>query len=223
MESVPITPKNFMKPASSEIAAVIFDMDGVLIDAREWHYQALNQALQLFGEKIEIDEHLSRFDGLPTKVKLEMLSREGRLPRHLHGMVNRVKQERTLRIAAQNCTPNLGHLILVGWLKSRGIRVAVATNSVRLTAEFMLNSAGLLGLMDCVQTNEDIERAKPDPSIYLSVSKLLNVPPRNCLVLEDSETGVQAASSAQMIVKRVSGPSEVNLASIRSVLSLEHR
>lgn len=212
-----------MTHPSRDVKAVIFDMDGVLIDAREWHYQALNQALQLFGEKIEFDEHIKRFDGLPTRVKLEMLSLEGRLPRHVHDIVNRVKQERTLRIAAEKCTPNLGHLILVGWLKSRGIRVAVATNSVRLTAEFMLNSAGLLSLMDCVQTNEDIERAKPDPSIYQRVSELLNVPPRNCLVVEDSETGVRAASSAQMMVKKVSAPSEVNLSSMLGSLRMDYQ
>ena len=59
----------------SRIKAILFDMDGVLIDAREWHYRSLNEALQLFGKTITRDDHLDNFDGLPTKTKLEKLSR----------------------------------------------------------------------------------------------------------------------------------------------------
>ena len=56
------------------IRAVIFDMDGVLIDAKEWHYNALNQSLSLFGYSISLEDHLTTYDGLPTKKKLEMLT-----------------------------------------------------------------------------------------------------------------------------------------------------
>ena len=59
-----------------QIKAVLFDMDGVLIDAKEWHYEALNRALALFGMPISRFEHLTTFDGLPTRKKLEMLSLE---------------------------------------------------------------------------------------------------------------------------------------------------
>ena len=57
----------------NKIKAVIFDLDGVLLDAREWHYEALNKALDLFGLEITVNEHLEYFDGLPTKVKLQKL------------------------------------------------------------------------------------------------------------------------------------------------------
>ena len=57
-----------------KIKAVLFDMDGVLIDAKDWHYEALNKALGLFGMEINRYDHLNTFDGLPTKVKLQMLS-----------------------------------------------------------------------------------------------------------------------------------------------------
>ena len=207
-----------MHDSETRVQAVIFDMDGVLIDAREWHYKALNQALRLFGTEISLAEHLDKFDGLPTRVKLMQLSEEGRLPGHVHQLVNRIKQERTLRIAAQQGKPNLQHLILMGWLKSRGIKLGVATNSIRLTTEFMLQSAGLLDLMDCVLTNEDVERAKPNPDIYLAVASTLGVDPSNCLVVEDSETGVAAAIQARMHVMRVGNPSEVNLGRVRKAM-----
>ena len=81
--------------------AIVFDMDGVLIDAREWHHRALNEALEVFNVSINLQEHNDRFDGLPTSVKLNMLSSEGRIPRHLHQIINEIKQERTLRVAAE--------------------------------------------------------------------------------------------------------------------------
>ena len=62
------------------IKAILFDMDGVLIDAREWHYDALNQALNHFGFHISLESHLSTFDGLPTRKKLEILSKSVNLP-----------------------------------------------------------------------------------------------------------------------------------------------
>ena len=70
------------------IKAIIFDMDGVLIDAKEWHYEALNRALSLFGLSISRYDHLTTYDGLPTKKKLEMLSLERDLPRELHSFIN---------------------------------------------------------------------------------------------------------------------------------------
>lgn len=63
------------------IKAIFFDMDGVLIDAKEWHYEALNRALELFGMPISQVDHLTTFDGLPTRKKLEMLTLGRGLPR----------------------------------------------------------------------------------------------------------------------------------------------
>ena len=74
------------------IKAIIFDMDGVLIEAKDWHYEALNKSLRLFGYEISRIDHLATYDGLPTRKKLEMLSIERGLPIELHGFVNEMKQ-----------------------------------------------------------------------------------------------------------------------------------
>src|SRR6185312_9502199 len=91
------------------IKSVIFDMDGVLIDAKEWHYEALNRALQLFGYEINRYEHLTAFDGLPTKRKLEMLSLVNDLPIQLHDFINEMKQLYTMELVNTRCKPRFDH------------------------------------------------------------------------------------------------------------------
>ena len=71
----------------NKIKAILFDMDGVLIEAKDWHYEALNEALKLFGSEIGLYDHLVTFDGLPTKDKLNMLTSVGKLPKELHPII----------------------------------------------------------------------------------------------------------------------------------------
>lgn len=190
---------------------VLFDMDGVLIDAREWHFDALNEALGIFGYEISTLEHLRRFDGMTTKMKLRILSEEKGLPSSLHNLISDVKQDRTLRIAAANCYPNVQHLILIFRLRELGVKVGVVTNSIRKSAEFMLNYAGILDYLDILITNEDVEKGKPSPEGYLKAMKELGAAPENTWVVEDGEYGAEAARSAGANVLRVSAPDEVNL------------
>jgi beta-phosphoglucomutase len=198
------------------VESVIFDMDGTLIDAREWHFRSLNEALQIFGEEISIEEHLSSFDGLPTKVKLATLTEQGRIPKNIHGIVSAIKQDRTLREVAKNCFPKVEHLLLMSWLRAREIPIAVATNSIRATAETMLRSSGVLGFIDCLVTNEDVRRAKPDPEIYLVACEKLGASPANTLVVEDHPYGVEAANKAGCDVIQVRGPWDVTTKLIES-------
>jgi beta-phosphoglucomutase len=193
------------------IRAVIFDMDGVLIDARNWHYEALNEALGYFGHSISPQDHEDRFDGLPTKVKLDMLTKETALPKALHSAIQEVKQDRTLRIAANKCFPSTQHLLLLGRLRSDGMKIGVATNSIRKTAEFMLEYAGVTKYLDVLVTNEDVSEPKPNPEIYKKACGLLDVHPRETLVFEDNEHGIQSATLAGCAVIRVDSPSDVNL------------
>ena len=76
------------------IRGVVFDMDGVLIDAREWHFEALNDALRMFGFEISLENHLTTFDGLPTKRKLDLLTENCGLPKRLHSIINNIKHRK---------------------------------------------------------------------------------------------------------------------------------
>lgn len=193
------------------VKGVVFDMDGVLIDARDWHFQALNEALGIFGYEISQQDHLERFDGLPTRVKLKTLSEERGLPISLHSVVNEIKQERTLRIACQYCFPIPEHLILMSELKRAGMKLGVATNSVRITSERMLEAAGVLKYLDALVTNEDVENAKPSPDIYLRAFQQLKVDASEIIVVEDNPNGIEAARRAGAKVLEVAGPQDINL------------
>jgi HAD superfamily hydrolase (TIGR01509 family) len=195
----------------SEIKAVLFDMDGVLIDAQEWHYEALNEVLQIFGYEITREMHEDRYDGLSTAKKLQMLTVEVGLPLHIHGMINRVKQDRTLRIAARKCFPSVAHQVLISRLKKKGIKVGVVTNSIRQTTEFMLTYAGLFDFLDLVLTNQDVKEPKPNPEGYLSAMKELRVLPSETIIIEDSPYGIEAAIKSGALVIKVASVAEVNL------------
>jgi HAD superfamily hydrolase (TIGR01509 family) len=194
-----------------KIAAVAFDMDGVLIDAREWHYLALNKALSPFGLEISESQHLERFDGLSTKQKLNILSEESGLPYELHNAISRVKQDQTLRFASTFCYPNVHHLILLNRLKQLGISVGLYTNSIRETTEFMLKHAKIFNTFDSILTNQDVAKPKPSPEGYLKTALNLRVDPAAMLVVEDGHFGIQAAESAGCPVARVRNPSDVTI------------
>ena len=196
---------------SGEIKAVLFDMDGVLIDARDWHFQALNDALTPFGFQITYADHLARFNGLSTNSKLKILSEEYNFPTSLHTIVNIIKQDRTLRIAGQLCFPNVKHQILLSRLCQKGIALGVVTNSIRKSAEALLNYAQLFEFLDVLVTNQDVVRQKPDPECYLLACEKLGVTPSQAVVIEDGEFGAKAAMEAGCHVIRVSNPEEVSL------------
>jgi len=193
------------------IKAILFDMDGVLIDARDWHYLALNEALAPFGFEISRGDHLARFNGLSTSVKLKILSEESGFPYGLHEIVNDVKQDRTLRLAGQLCFPNIGHQILLSRIKSKGIKIGVVTNSIRNSAEMLLSHAQIFQFLDALVTNQDVKYPKPDSEGYLLACQKLGVAPQEVIVVEDGEYGMEAARKAGCIVLQVGSPDDVCL------------
>ena len=203
------------------IDTVLFDMDGVLIDATEWHYDALNEALEIFGFEIGREEHLARFNGMTTRKKLEILSLEKGLPRELHEIISEVKQDRTLRIAARKCFPTAAHLILLSTLKNKGMKVGVVTNSIRMTTEFMLQYSGVAKFLDVLITNEDVENPKPAPDGYLLAMKKLRSNPDKTVVVEDGMHGIQAAKAAGTRVVEVRDPGDVSLEILERITGVE--
>jgi HAD superfamily hydrolase (TIGR01509 family) len=194
-------------------------MDGVLIDAREWHFESLNSALGLFGFKISREEHLSTYDGLPTSVKLKKLTLERDLPERLHSIINSLKQRETMKMVAALSYPIYQHEYLLSRLKSEGYKLGLASNSIRSTVEVMLHSAGIWQYFDAIVTNEDVIHAKPAPDPYLRVCELLETPPSAVLVVEDNQHGVDSAKAAGCHVFRVRNPTDVNWANISQQLA----
>ncbi len=192
------------------IKAVIFDLDGVLIDARDWHYQALNRALGLFGLEIPRDDHIISYDGLPTKKKLEMLSVERGLPRQLHGFINHMKQVYTMELIYSQCRPQFYHQYALSRLQKAGFKMAVCSNSIRETLDLMIGRADLDQYFEFTLSNQDVKIAKPDPEIYNTAIKRLGLQPGECLIVEDNHNGVRAAQAAGAHVLQVRSVMEVN-------------
>ena len=199
-----------------KIEAVVFDMDGVLIDAKDWHYHALNRALEHFGYTISRADHLSAFDGLPTRKKLEMLTQDRGLPRGLHGFLNNLKQQYTTDQVHTDCHPIFVHEYALSNLKARGYKLGLASNSVRNSVELMMEKSALKPYLDVMVSNEDVTKPKPDPDMYLTATRLLDVAPENTLVVEDNVNGIKSAQDAGCNLLVVHSVYDVTLDSILS-------
>lgn len=202
-----------------QIKSVIFDMDGVLIDAKDWHYDALNKALELFGFSISRYDHLTTYDGLPTKKKLEMLSLESELPTELHAFINEMKQKYTMEMVYTQCRPQFIHEYALSVLKSRGYSLAVASNSVRETVNIMMEKSSLIKYLDEIVSASDVVNPKPHPEIYLVTMEKLGCLPEECLIIEDNQNGIKAARASGAHVLEVRDIYDVNLTNIESYIS----
>lgn len=200
-----------------KVDAVLFDLDGVLVDACDWHYHALNHALVDAGYlAISRNDHLSKYNGLPTKVKLKMLG----IPEGLAEKINSAKQEHTLSTIRKTAKVMPEKLELHEHLKSKGIKIACVTNSIKETATEMLRHTGQLEYIDLLVSNEMVKDNKPSPECYNIAVEKLGIDPKFCVCVEDSPKGIEAAKSS--VVSNlwvVPDPSYVNKVNFVSFIS----
>lgn len=197
------------------IKLVLFDLDGVLINAKNIHFDSLNKALADYDETYVIteEEHLKIYDGHKTQQKLEMLTNNKGLPATAHQEIFRAKQEYTTKQINQ--LGALQHVYdLVSHLKSLGYKTGVCTNSIRSTMHAALNSARLFKMMDVMLANEHVSNAKPHPELYWSAMSRLGILPEETIIIEDSPPGLLAAKRSGANVIRVKDPSEVTIENI---------
>ena len=195
-----------------KIKLVIFDLDGVLVEAKNIHYDALNQAL---GKEYSIDwnEHLSVYDGLKTNQKLEMLTDRKGLPTELHSEIWENKQKYTLQMLKE-LQPNLTLQSVMDALVEDGYKIAVCSNSIRKTVLTVLSKLGIMEFMDYIISNEDVQNSKPHPEMYWRAISKMGCLPEETLIVEDSPYGLLAASRSKAHVLRVKNPSEVTYTNI---------
>lgn len=199
---------------------VIFDLDGVLIDSRELHYQALNDALKSIDAKYIIgrDEHLSTYDGLPTKAKMKLLSEQKGLPASMHDTVWRKKQEATI-IRINDLEPSEKLITICLNIRNRGYKIAVASNSIRDTVKTTLLRLGIMDYIDYYQTNEDVLRSKPFPEMYWNCMIALNAIPSTTIIIEDSHIGRQGATDSGSKLLPVEDPNDVTWERIEQTMN----
>jgi HAD superfamily hydrolase (TIGR01509 family) len=198
---------------------IIFDLDGVLVEAKNIHFVALNKAL---GEKyaIEWNEHLSIYDGLKTNQKLEMLTIRKGLPVESYKKIWNDKQKYTAdALADLKESEDLKKCI--NSLLEDGYKLAVCSNSIRKTVLIVLSKLGIIGSFDLILSNEDVKNSKPHPEIYWKAMSMLECLPEETLIVEDSPYGLLAASRSRAEIMRVKSPDDVTYININKYIKKE--
>lgn len=193
------------------IKAIIFDLDGVLIDATNWHYEALNDALKLFGYEVNPEEHLNTYNGLPTVEKLKLMSEKKGLPQGLHEIIRIMKRKLTDERVNQLCNPSHEKQIMLTNLKNKKYKLACCSNAQKYSVMNMLQCAGLDRFFDLILGNDEGFKPKPEPDIYLAAFKKLKIAPNETIIVEDATHGIEAAKRSGAKVIAVRGYEDVNL------------
>lgn len=187
--------------------ALLFDLDGTLVDLKIVHYRALNKALEhLSHPGISYEDHLARFDGLPTRVKLDMLG----IPEDQREQVQTLKQTETLRQIHRLCRPDARLNAALNRLRKEGFFIGVVSNARRETCLAMFWKARL-GLYVQLLLSGDEGKPKPHPDLYLKAKTLLKC---SALAVEDNHHGIEAATAAGLPYMKVSGPNDITYESV---------
>ena len=172
------------------IKLVIFDLDGVLYDSKEFHFNALNDALSEVDEKYKISfkDHLAVFDGMPTNKKLEILEQTKGLNPDNFENIWKSKQKYT-NAYLDTIEKNNELINNLKKLKESKIKIVCASNSIESTVVKVLKKLGIFELFDMILSNEDVKNPKPHPEIYWKPMMEYGISPENTLVVEDSPIG----------------------------------
>jgi HAD superfamily hydrolase (TIGR01509 family) len=202
------------------IRSILFDLDGVLVDATEIHYRALNRALKdTCGFEIDRSEHELKFNGLPTKTKLSILIKQKRVLDNQLEKIYQVKQKYTISEITQANLYNQDKIKMIIELKRKHL-LGVVTNCSQETAMQMLRkltlSASPNHYFSTIITNEQVRFNKPHPEGYIKA--MINIRSYT-LILEDNENGIVAAHATGANVVKVDDVNELDLNFITRYLS----
>jgi len=200
---------------------IIFDLDGVLVEAKDIHFKTLNQALWEIGKSdkyvISEAEHLSIYDGLKTNQKLELLTQnKGLLPNTYETVWNR-KQHLTIESISE-LKPDLDKIELFKELSGKGYKLACCSNSIRRSVLVMLAKIGIIEYMDLILSNEDVKNSKPHPEMYWKAMSMMGCLPEETLIVEDSPHGLLAARRSRANILRVDNPKELTIEKLETKL-----
>lgn len=200
---------------------IIFDLDGVLIESRELHYEALNTALSRISPQFIItrEEHLSTYDGLNTTKKLELLSEKKGLDRKFFKQVWEDKQTATFKLIREFPKNNKLRRMFAN-ISTQGIKIAVASNSVRETVKLALLSIGVLEFVDYYVSNEDVSKTKPYPEMYWKCMIALDAIPKTTVIIEDSHIGRQGAIDSGAYLVPVRNSSDLTYEKIEEAVDI---
>lgn len=198
---------------------IIFDLDGVLVDSKEIHFISLNYALEKIDKKylISKEDHIKIYEGLPTKDKLKILTKNKNLNEKYYDQIWQDKQYAT-QIALDNLSVDKELVDLFKYIKKNNIFVAVASNSIKTTIESCLRSLGIIGYVDYIVSNEDVKFAKPHPEMYWKTMSYFGLLPEDTAIFEDSVVGKLAATDSKAKLFDVKNRSDIDLKKINEAI-----
>ena len=205
------------------IKAVIFDLDGVLVDTKKIHFEALNSALKKYKcDQISIDQHIKIYDGLPTNEKLKILNKRKIVPKNLNLKIKLFKQKITLQILEKEIKKKNSIIKIFQHLREKKIKVAIATNAVKSTLKICLKKLMIEEFVDYYLSNEEVKNPKPNPEIYLRIFIKFGIYPTEALIIEDSHYGREAAISSGAKLIPIKSSKDLNLKFIKQQIQKNH-
>ena len=191
-------------PDHPTIKAIFFDLDGVLVDAADWHKDAFNSAMLRFdADPLSEEEHHKVYNGLSTRKKLELLIAAGRFSGYwvaneqFIDLFYAEKQNFTIKTIMERCKPNERVLEAVNFAYQQNYRLAVVTNCSRFTCELMMKLSDLEGFFEFIIANEDVQGSvKPSPRPYLEAKWKMNLRDKEFLAIDDTKKGIMSAMEA---------------------------
>ena len=177
--------------------ALIFDMDGVIVDSEPMHTAVTIEVMQSYQVHFTTAE-MDRFIGMSMRGFFSILKKEHGLAAPVEEMIQRQIDGIYRHIKEDPQQPVPGILEILAYLKSRGIPAAIASSSPKILIEAIVARLQIADAFSLLLSGEDFPRSKPDPAIYLTAAEKLGVNPADCLVIEDSQNGTIAAKDAGM-------------------------
>ncbi len=190
--------------------AVIFDMDGVLVDSEPFHIQNEKSIFKKLGLKISDEEH-SNYTGTSTEIMWSTIIQNKNLKYSISELTDfTIRESLEFFRSLSKIDPMPGVVNLLNFLESTGVPIAVASSSDPESIELLLGKSGLIKYFNIIVSSTETGKSKPEPDVFLLAAKKLNVSPEFCLVIEDSKNGVKAAKAANMFCIAFSGGNSGN-------------
>ena len=181
------------------IKAVIFDMDGVIVNNHHYHYKAFQAFCKKYNFPLTENYYKENFNGRVMAEIVEIIFNE-KLSREDVLKYEEEKEKMYRELYAPDIKPVDGLTDFLKELKDNGIPTAIATSAPTKNVEFTMKHTGVDKYIDVIVDSSGVTKGKPDPEIYLKAARLINMPPENCLVFEDAILGIKAGKGAGMKV-----------------------
>lgn len=179
--------------------AVIFDMDGVLVDNRDIHIEAFQTLFRKLNLEVSYEQLLMSFGKVNLQI-FEDIFGKGTFTVEQIEQMGLEKENIYREIFAEKIEPAPGLIEFLHGLKGKGAKIAVGSSGPRVNVEFVLEKCGIAAYFDAIADGDMISKGKPDPEVFLLAAKLLDKNPEECIVFEDAPVGIEAAKRAGMNV-----------------------